>query len=227
MIKSILFDSNHIIKTSLLKSIKKNCGSLTGKLLDFGCGNKPYDKLFEVDEYIGLDIIESGHNNSNKKADVFYDGKNIPFANDNFDSIFCSEVFEHVFNLDEVIKELNRVLKIDGKILLTIPFVWELHEKPFDFARYTVFGINSVLEKNGFEILKSEQTTNYIETLTQLKANYLAKLLYTKNGKINGIINLIFIFPLVLSGKFLSLLLPENKDLYLNNLVLARKINQC
>jgi SAM-dependent methyltransferase len=227
MIKSILFDSSHIIKSSLLKSIKKNSGELKGKLLDFGCGKKPYEKLFKVDEYIGLDILESGHENSNKKADVFYDGKIIPFENNNFDSIFCSEVFEHVFNLEEVIKELNRVLKINGKILLTMPFVWELHEKPYDFARYTVFGIKSLLEKNGFEILIIEQTTTYIETLAQLKANYLAKLLFTKNGKINGIINLIFIFPLVLSGKILSLLLPNNKDLYLNNVVLARKINQC
>ena len=227
MIKSILFDSSHIIKSSLLKSIKKNSGELKGKLLDFGCGNKPYEKLFKVDEYVGLDILESGHENSNKKADVFYDGKIIPFENNNFDSIFCSEVFEHVFNLEEVIKELNRVLKIDGKILLTMPFVWELHEKPYDFARYTVFGIKSILEKNGFEILKIEQTTTYIETLAQLKANYLAKLIYTKNGKINGIINLIFLFPLVLSGKILSFLLPDNKDLYLNNVVLARKINQC
>jgi SAM-dependent methyltransferase len=227
MIKSILFDSSHIIKSSLLKSIKKNSGELKGKLLDFGCGNKPYEKLFKVDEYIGLDILESGHENSNKKADVFYDGKIIPFENNNFDSIFCSEVFEHVFNLEEVIKELNRVLKKNGNILLTMPFVWELHEKPFDFARYTVFGIKSILENNGFEILKIEQTTTYIETLAQLKANYLAKLLYSKNGKINGIINLIFIFPLILSGKILSLLLPNNKDLYLNNVVLARKINQC
>jgi len=52
---------------------------LSGKLLDFGCGRKPYKHLFSFDEYIGLDIVESGHNHEDEEIDVYYDGTKIPF----------------------------------------------------------------------------------------------------------------------------------------------------
>jgi hypothetical protein len=70
----------------------------TGKLLDFGCVSKTYKKYFShTDAYIGLDIEQSGHLHTNEQIDVFYDGKKIPFEENYFDSVFSSEVFEHVF----------------------------------------------------------------------------------------------------------------------------------
>lgn len=225
MKNSIFFNSYYIIRKRLIDSIKNNSHFLTGKVLDFGCGNKPYEKLINSKEYVGVDILNSGHDNSEKKADVYYDGKTLPFGDEEFDSIISSEVFEHVFNLDEVLKELNRVLKTNGNILITIPFVWELHEKPFDFARYTTYGIENILEKNNFKVIKSVRTTNYIETITQLKAVYISKIIFGSNGKINGIKNLVFIFPIILSGSILSKLLPKNFDLYHNNVLIAKKNN--
>jgi SAM-dependent methyltransferase len=225
MKNSIFFNSFYIIRKRLIDSIKNNSHYLSGKVLDFGCGNKPYEKLINSSEYIGIDILDSGHDNSEKKADFFYDGKSLPFPNQEFDSIISSEVFEHVFNLDIILKELNRVLKKNGHILITIPFVWELHEKPFDYARYTIYGIESLLKENNFEVIKSERTTNYVETITQLKAVYLSKIFYTRNGKLNGILNLIFIFPIMLFGIIISKILPKNNDLYHNNIIVAKKTN--
>lgn len=224
MLYNLLFDSNYIIKKYLIKSIYSYRSYINGRVLDFGCGTKPYKEFFSYTEYIGLDIEVSGHPYENKKADIFYDGKIIPFENNYFDSIFSSEVFEHISNIEEVIKELNRVLKKDGHILITTPFVWGLHEIPYDFTRFTIFGLESLLNKNGFEIVEKKFSTNNIQTITQMWATYLSKILFIKNGgKINGIINLLFIAPVVIFGQILSFLLPKTFDFYHNNIVVAKK----
>jgi ubiquinone/menaquinone biosynthesis C-methylase UbiE len=106
-----------------------------GKLLDVGCGSKPYERMFEVEKYVGIDLEVSGHDHSFSKIDKFYDGKTIPFEEDFFDNVFCSEVFEHVFNIEELLDEIHRVLKPGGKLGFTCPFVWDEHEQPYDFAR--------------------------------------------------------------------------------------------
>jgi SAM-dependent methyltransferase len=66
-------------------------------------------------------------------------------------------VLEHVFNPDDFLNEVNRVLKPSGKLLLTVPFVWDEHEQPYDYARYSSFGLRSLLEKHGFSIVKHEK----------------------------------------------------------------------
>ena len=137
----------YIIRKRLFQSIVSNKMYLKGKMLDFGCGKRPYEKYISVEEYIGLDIESSGHNHEEEKIDVYYNGRNIPFNDNSFDSVFSTEVFEHVFNLNVVTSEIYRVLKPSGHLLISIPFVWDEHEAPYDFARYTSFGIKSILEE--------------------------------------------------------------------------------
>ncbi len=219
----LLVNPFYIIRRGLFKGIKANAATLHGKLLDFGCGSKPYKHLFDVSSYVGLDIKESGHGRQHDAIDVFYDGKEIPFKDNSFDCVFSSEVFEHVFNLDTVIKEINRVCKMDGKLLITLPFIWEEHEIPFDFARYTSFGIKHILETAGFEVIKQTKTTSYIETLVQLWSSYVHQ--YILRNKIVGIVlNPILISPLMLIGILLSKILPKNANFYHNNIVLAKKV---
>ena len=98
--------------------------------MDFGCGTKPYRTFFQVEEYVGVDFENPGHPHDNEQIDIFYDGKNIPLPDGYFDSVLSSEVFEHVFNIDEVLAEINRVMKSDGKLLITCPFAWNEHEVP-------------------------------------------------------------------------------------------------
>ena len=102
----ILVNPYFIVRYNVFKGIKKFSSSFkNGRLLDFGCGSKPYRSLFKVDEYVGLDTNNSGHSHKNENIDVLYDGKKIPFDDSTFDYIFSSEVLEHVFNIDEIISD--------------------------------------------------------------------------------------------------------------------------
>jgi len=214
------------IRRYLYKALKKHATALTGRLMDFGCGSKPYRELFNVDEYIGVDFQNEGHPHINEQIDVFYDGKHLPFADSYFDSVLCSEVFEHVFNLDEILQEINRVLKEGGNILITCPFVWNEHEVPFDFARYTRFALKSILAKNGFEIIEFEKTGNFFTTITQLRVLYFHTVLYNRMRKLfllRWLYKIFFVAIPNFAGLCLSKLLPAESSLYLNNVVLAKK----
>lgn len=211
------------IRRGLYKNVKMLAPKLSGKLLDFGCGSKPYENLFSVSQYIGLDMEKTGHNHINSKVDVFYDGKQIPFDNETFDSIFCSEVFEHVFNLDEVLIEISRVLKKNGQILITVPFAWNEHEIPYDFGRYTSFGIRDILEKNGYEIITLKKNGNFARVLFQLWALYIYTFIDTRSNKINRLLRGILITPINIVGAIVLPIFPKNDSLFFNNIVLARK----
>src|SRR5262245_61614066 len=83
----------YFIRRALLEKVTQYAPQLNGKLLDFGCGSKPYQSLFTAtSEYIGLDYEGEGHSHKDEHVDVFYDGRHIPFANESFDSVFSSEV---------------------------------------------------------------------------------------------------------------------------------------
>jgi len=196
---------------------------MTGVMLDFGCADSPYRKIFNVDRVIGLDITESGHEHKNEKIDVYYDGRNIPFEDKFFDSVLSTEVFEHIFNIDEILGELWRVLKTGGHMLITVPFVWEEHETPYDFGRYTTFGIEHLLEKSGFEVLVHEKNTNYIETVFQLWITYLCRSVLPKMRYVGPVVTSLIICPLNVLGIALSRILPKNHDFYHNSIIVARK----
>ena len=219
----ILVNPYFLVRYNILKGIKKLSSDFNGgRLLDFGCGSKPYKSYFKVDEYIGLDTDNSGHSHKNENIDILYDGKKIPFDDNSFDYIFSSEVLEHVFTIDEIMHELNRVLKNNGKMLITLPFVWNEHEQPYDFARYTSFGIKSILEKNGFEIVEFIKSTNFIETVFQMFTAYLYQSIVPKG--LRSISTLLLVAPINFIGILLGKILPDDKTYYLTNIVLCKKI---
>jgi len=225
---SIFTNPFYFIRKGLHVAIKKLAGELKGDVLDFGCGNKPYRSLFtQCRSYTGMDIEKSGHGHENEQIDVFYDGHKFPFPENHFDGVFASEVVEHVFNLEEILSEIKRVLKPGGKFLFTCPFVWPEHEVPYDFARYTSFGIQSLLEKNGFRIVKQHKTGHFFEVVLQQWIFYIFCFLPKKPVFIYYILHQLFILPFILLGLILNVLLPrfmKRKDLFHNNVLLVEKI---
>ena len=215
----------YIIRNGLFKSINEFAPKMTGSVLDFGCGSKPYENLFiNADEYVGCDIEVSGHDHLDSKIDYFFDGKNLPFIDDRFDSVVSFEVFEHIFNLPEILKEINRVTKTSGNILISVPFAWGEHEVPYDFARYTSFGITHLLKENGFQVIEFKKTTTYFLATFQLLIAYLINNVAPKN-KFYYIFQIGFVFPITVIAYALNSILPKNYDLFCSSVIFAKKIN--
>lgn len=196
---------------------------LTGTMLDIGCGTKPYEPYLSVNKYIGLEI-DTERSRTTSKADVFYNGKRIPFSDSEFDSVLANEVFEHVFNPAEFLGEVNRVLKLNGHFLMTVPFVWDEHEQPHDYARYTSFGLRHILSLHGFDVVQHKKSVTNARVIFQLINEYLYKKTYVNNPVLRQLLNTIVISPWTVLGIVISAVLPSNDDLYLDNIVLARKV---
>lgn len=212
----------YFARKGLAKHVADLAVNITGKTLDVGCGSKPYAHLYQSNEYVGLEI-DTHQNRIKKNADYFYDGSKFPFDDASFDSLVANEVFEHVFNPDQFLSEVTRVLKSKGNVLMTMPFVWDEHEQPYDFARYSSFDIKSLLEKHGFEIVEQRKSTDDIRVIFQLLNTYIYKKTATKKAWLNVLITLLLMAPFNVIGELLSLITPRNPDLYLDNIVLARK----
>jgi SAM-dependent methyltransferase len=217
---------SYFFRKRLLNGIRQHAPALKGRLLDFGCGSKPYQSLFEVDEYVGLDYAGPGHSHDNETIDVYYDGRIIPLEAATFDCIFSSEVFEHIFNLPEILPELYRVMKPGAIILVTCPFAIGEHEIPNDFARYSSFALREMMTKNGFEVVAQEKLGNSIEVVFQLAILYIHQSIAPKFRTI-PLVRSIFrclIYPFMnVSALILGGILPKGEDLYLSNLILCRK----
>ncbi len=212
----------YFARRGLYLHIKSLSSFIYGKTLDIGCGGKPYKNLCNSSEYIGLEI-DSPENRKNKDADYFYDGKNIPFQDGEFDSVITNQVLEHVFNPDVFILEVNRVLKDGGILLISIPFIWDEHEQPYDYARYSSFGLKYLLENHGFSVIKYRKSINDIRVIFQLINGYIYKNTVTQNAYLNLFMAIILMSPLNILGELLYRILPKNDDLYLDSVVLAKK----
>lgn len=210
----------YFARRNLFKYYKIHSSKLGGDLLDIGCGSKPYKELFNhCKSYVGLEIEANKNLND---IDFTYDGKTFPFEDEKFDSAICSEVLEHVFEPEIFLKEVNRVLKKDGKVIFTLPFFWDEHEQPYDFARYTSFGLKYILEKQNFEILEQNKIGNNLSIISQMINCYLYKKLYTKNNFLLKLISSLMFIIFNILGILMSFL-PKNNDMYLDNLVIAKK----
>jgi SAM-dependent methyltransferase len=131
---------------------------VSGVLLDIGCGGKPYRVLFEdsVAAYVGLDYppthlaVEDVHHVA--MADVYGDGARLPIRSGTVDTVLCTQTLEHVPEPWLVVDEIARVLRPDGRLILTAPMAWGVHGEPHDYFRYTKYGLRSLAERSGLDV---------------------------------------------------------------------------
>jgi SAM-dependent methyltransferase len=165
----------------LASSLARVAPRARGRLLDVGCGEKPFEHLFRpyVTEYVGVEyeptflLTESGRR-GRSAVDVTYDGKRLPFADASFDTVLSSQVLEHTPHPAELVKEMGRVLKPGGVLLLSAPFSFRLHEEPHDYFRYSPHGLRQLCDAAGLEVEQVEAQGGLWSLLGHKVNSYLA-----------------------------------------------------
>jgi SAM-dependent methyltransferase len=140
------------------------------RLIDVGAGNSPYRELFDHLHYESTDWEHSVHPGA-RAVDHVGPAHDLPVPDEAYEAVLCTQVLEHVPNPDAVIAELYRVLRPGGRLYLTVPLAWELHEMPFDFYRYTPHGLARILGGAGFTELDIRPRNDCFATLAQLLQN--------------------------------------------------------
>jgi SAM-dependent methyltransferase len=160
------------VRRALQKAIDMNIDLFWGILLDLGCGEMPYrqyllDMNKNITKYIGVDVRYNQYHHS-VKPDIIWNGETIDIENEEINTVIATELFEHLSNIEVVLREIKRVLSENGILFFTVPFIWPLHETPYDEYRYTPFSLQRILKTAGFRNLTITPLGGYNAALAQM-----------------------------------------------------------
>lgn len=171
---------SYIYKTGrmeLYEQIKRHASLIKGRVLDVGASAFPrYKGLFSFNEYVTMDM------KIGKGVDVVGKAEEIPFPDDSFDSIVCTQVLGDVYELPKAFKEFYRVLVPGGRALITENLFDSLHDEPYDYWRFTAHSFRRLAENAGFEVEVLEKRGGYWSVMAQMRARYWIERL-SANGK--------------------------------------------
>lgn len=211
MIKRIRKLSNWLIFKFGKEFLNKYNCYYKGDLVDLGCGEQPHREFFlnYADNYIGVDWTNSLHNNT--KADIISDlNKKIELKDNSIDTAVSLSVMEHLCEPQQFLDETFRILKPNGYFILQVPFQWWIHEGPYDYFRYTPYGLKYMLKKAGFEIVELSPTGGFFTSMVT-KLNYFTIRMF-KLPKFLWVLWLISLIPFWTLGQLSAPLLDKLFD---------------
>jgi SAM-dependent methyltransferase len=140
---------NLLVGTIIGRWLASHTDVVHGSLLDLGCGNCPYEPWYSAlaDSVAAIDPAPGAGGNIRAMADE------VPIRSTSMDVVLCTEVLEHVANIEGSMGEIFRVLRPGGHALITVPFLYPTHEAPYDFQRLTYIGLRGLVTRHGFEVL--------------------------------------------------------------------------
>jgi SAM-dependent methyltransferase len=171
-------------RRSILDALRRELPRLRGTLLDIGCGYMPYKPLIlaapsHVTRYIGLDLEANGY----ARPDLAWDGSRIPLEDASVDCAMATEVFEHCPEPMLVMREAARVLRPGGRLFFTVPFIWPLHDVPFDEYRFTPFALTRQLGAAGFDQISLAARGGWDASLAQMIGLYVRRRPMSKRAR--------------------------------------------
>ncbi len=213
-----IFSNNYLSRGPIEIAMKKFARNFHSdqKVLDIGCGKKPYVKYFSC-KYTGLDPYRE------VKPDIIANAWEIPVSENSFDGIIFNQSLEHIEKTAETILEIKRVLKPGGSCIITVPQTMKIHSLPLssqnseynnfdkanipywnnDFYRFTKFGLIYLFRD--FQILELKEISGYFGTLFQMMNYFFASLniryIFTPIYFVNNILGLFFDFIFFILSK--------------------------
>lgn len=120
------------------------------RVLDAGAGRAPYRSLFAHARYESADFeqVDKVYAPSTYVCDL----SEIPVEDGRFGYVVFNQVMEHLPEPLTVLEELHRVLEPGGRMIYSGPLFYQEHEQPYDFYRYTQYGLRHLFGRAGFEI---------------------------------------------------------------------------
>ena len=164
----------------IVASLRRVAPQARGRLLDVGCGNKPYEAYFRpyVTEYIGIEheatFAATAAGGQGTRPDLTYDGERLPFPDGSCDTVLNVQVLEHTPRPRALVAEMARVLKSGGLLILLAPFQFRLHEQPHDYYRYSSHGLRHLCEEAGLTVLEISPQGSLWSVIGHKLNSYLA-----------------------------------------------------
>lgn len=196
-------------------------GYARGVLLDAGCGNKPYASIFAetVKRYIGVDVQQ----NTQNTVEVIVDPSGrLPFQDGCFHTVLSTQVLEHVREPVHHLQEFARVLRPDGVLVLTVPGSYMLHEEPHDYYRFTLYGLQYLLQQSSFRPVRIDTAGGAWRLLGQTLVNHKS---FGRKWHVPLLSSAVYYATVLASNIFFSLLddFNTNRKDPANYLVIAQR----
>ncbi|MGY8814422.1 MAG: class I SAM-dependent methyltransferase [Gammaproteobacteria bacterium] len=185
----------HGVKENFLQDVSRTIG---GNVLDIGCSHKLTKEYLNGDvQYIGLDYF-TAITLYDSSPDIFGNAENLLFLNNSIDAVFLLDVLEHIKNPGLCMQEITRVLTAGGKLIFNVPFMYPIHDAPYDYQRWTIYGLRNLLEQNNLSVAQEDSIGNSFETSGLLLNLAICKTIVTLLEKRHPGSIAIIILPLVI-----------------------------
>jgi SAM-dependent methyltransferase len=185
------------------------------KILDIGAQKSPYKKYFDKVDYYSQDIVQ----NSEQSVDFVGDINEglIAIKDSSFDYIICTQVLEHIKQPKKAFEEFHRILKPGGRLFLTAPLCFEEHMIPYDYFRFTRYGLKYMGESTGFDTEYISPQGGIFQIIALIFDTLLIKLFF-KKGFFYYLYAVIFTIPIFVFNSVCYLLdfLDRDKIMTLN-----------
>jgi SAM-dependent methyltransferase len=147
---------------------------VNGRLLDHGCGKVPLYGMYRglVTEAVCIDWSTSLHGTHHVDQLVDLNGP-LPFPAGSFDTVLSNDVMEHIKEPELAWSEMARVLRPNGKLIVSVPFLYGVHEAPHDYHRFTAFKLKALCDANGLRVLELQPYGGGLEVVLDIVGKHL------------------------------------------------------